>query len=190
MRVFVATLVAATMLLPAACAGGEERTAPSAPAPAAVGAELQTAQPQYPRGTAPKIDMVLRNDGGQPCKLPSTATGAVEVTSVTRDGQAVIGKGGTDYYYNGLSAVVADNLKSVPPGQSLTVPLDIETNPNSPPTLVVSLQTQSDEGRTTSWPLDQPGRYRITARPAQVAGITDMCAVPRTSSTVEFGVQS
>ena len=101
MRLFVATLVAATMLLRAAFAGGEERTAPSAPAPAAVGTQLQTAQPQYPRGTAPKIDMVLRNDGGQPCKLPSTATGAVEVTSVTRDVQAVIGKGGTDYYYNG-----------------------------------------------------------------------------------------
>ena len=150
MRLLVVTLIAATLLLPA-CAGGEERTVPSAPAPAAVGVELQTAQPQYPRGTAPEIDMVLRNDGGQPCKLPSTATGAVEVMSV---------------------------------------PLDIETNPNSPPTLVVSLQTPSDEGRTTSWPLDQPGRYRITARPAQVAGITDMCAVPSTSSTVEFGVQS
>ena len=150
MRSLIVTLVAATMLL-AACTGGEEKPAPGAPAPAAVGVELHTAQPQYPRGTAPKIDMVLRNDGGQPCKLPSTATGAVEVMSV---------------------------------------PLDIETNPNSPPTLVVSLQTPSDEGRTTSWPLDQPGRYRITARPAQVAGITDMCAVPSTSSTVEFGVQS
>ena len=190
MRLLVATLVAATMLLPAACAGGEQRSAPSAPASAAVGVELRTAQPQYPRGTAPKIDLVLRNDGGQPCKLPSTATGAVEVMSVTRDGQAVIGMGGTDYYYNGLSAVVADNLQSVPPGQSLTVPLDIETKPNSPPTLVVSLQTPSDEGRTTSWPLDRPGQYRITARPVQVAGITDMCAVPSTPSTVEFGVQS
>ena len=189
MRTLIVTLVAATMLL-AACAGGEEKPAPGAPAPAAVGVELHTAQPQYPRGTAPKIDMVLRNDGGQPCKLPSTATGAVEVMSVTRDGQAVIGTGGTDYYYNGLSAVVADSLQVVPPGQSLTVPLDIETNPNSPPTLVVSLQTPSDEGRTTSWPLDQPGQYRITARPALVAGVTDMCAVPSTSSTVEFEVQS
>lgn len=188
MRLCAATLVAVTMLL-SACAGGEEKPAPSAPAPAAVGVELRTAQPQYPRRTAPKIDMVLRNDGGQSCKLPSAATGAVEIMSVTRDGQAVIGKGGTDYYYNGLSAVVADNLRGVPPGQSLTVPLDIETNPNGPPTLVVSLQTPSDEGRRTSWPLDQPGRYRITARPAQVAGITGICAVPSTSSTVEFGVQ-
>ena len=189
MRLFVATVVAATMML-SACDGSEAtKPALSAPAPAAVGVSLQTAQPQYPRGTAPKIDMVLRNNGGRPCKLPSSATGAVEVLSVTRDSQAVIAKGGTDSYYNGLSAVVADNLQSVPPGQSLTVPLDIETMPNSPPTLVASLQTPSDEGRTTSWPLDQPGSYRITARPAQVAGITDMCAVPSTSSTVEFGVQ-
>jgi hypothetical protein len=189
MRVLVATLVAATTLL-SGCNTGEQKPPPSGQAPAAVGVELRTAQQQYPRGSAPKIDMVLRNDGGQPCKLPSAATGAVEVMSVTRDGQAVIGKGGTDYYYNGLSALVADSLQSVAPGQSLTVPLDIETNPNSPPTLVASVQTPSDEGRTTRWPLDQPGRYRVTARPAQVAGITDMCAVPGASSAVEFEVQA
>ena len=40
MRSLVATLVAATLLL-SACAGREEEPAPSAPAPAAVGVELQ-----------------------------------------------------------------------------------------------------------------------------------------------------
>jgi hypothetical protein len=189
--VCVAVLIAATVPL-SACNGADNKPSPGTgapPAAASVAVDLRTAQPTYPRGTAPKIDMVLRNDGSQPCKLPSAATGAIEVTSVIRDGQAVIGKGGTDDYYNGLSAVVASSLRSVAPGESLTVPLDIETAPNGPPTLVISIQTPSDRGRSTSWTLDQPGQYRITARPARVTGVTDICAVPSATSTVEFGVQ-
>lgn len=187
-RIAVAVLWSATVL--SACAGAEQKPAPEPAAPAAIGAELQTAQQSYPRGTAPKIDMVLRNDGGQGCKLPSAATGAIEVTSVTRDGQAVIGTGGTDDYYNGLSAVVASSLRDVPPGESLTVPLDVRAIPNGPPTLVSSTQTPSDRGRTTDWSLDLPGHYRISARPARVAGVPDMCAVPNATSAVEFEVQS
>lgn len=186
---WVAVLMSATMLA-SGCDSAEDKPAAGTSASATVGAELVTAQPTYPRDTAPKVDMVLRNDGGQPCRLPSAATGAIEVTSVLRDGQAVVGSGGTDDYYNGLSAVVASSLRDVGPGESLTVPLDVQTTPNGEPTLVISMQTPSDRGRSTSWPLGQPGQYRITARPARVAGVTGMCAVPTTTSTVEFTVQS
>ena len=187
-RVPVAVLISATLL--SACDSAENAPTPAPSAPAAIEASLHTAQQSYPRGTVPKIEMVLRNSGAQSCKLPTAATGAIEVTSVVRDGQAVIGKGGTDDYYNGLSSVVASTLRDVAPGESLTVPLDVQTIPNGPPTLVGSTQTSSDRGRTTSWSLDVPGRYRVTARPAKVAGVSDMCAVPNGTSAVEFEVQS
>jgi hypothetical protein len=186
-RASVAALISTTVL--SACGGAENTPAPGPSAPASVGAELHTAQQSYPRDTVPRLEMMLRNGGDKSCKLPTAATGAIEVTSVIRDGQAVIGEGGTDDYYNGLSSVVASTLRDVAPGESLTVPLDIQTIPNGPSTLVGSTQTPSDRGRTTSWSLDLPGRYRVTARPARVAGVADMCAVPTATSAVEFEVQ-
>jgi hypothetical protein len=188
MRVLAAAVLVATLSV-SGCGGDGEKPPQSQRAPAEVGVELQSAQPRYARGAAPEINLVLRNNGDSPCALPSSALGSVEVLSVTRDGQAVVGRPGREDYYNGLAAVVADSLREVAPGESITVPLDIETFPNEPPTLVVSQQTDSDGGRLTSWPLDQPGRYRIAARLASVTGVPETCAAPGTPSTVEFEVQ-
>jgi hypothetical protein len=187
MRVLAAAVLVATLSV-SACGGDGEKPPQSQRAPAEVGVELQSAQPRYPKGAPPDIKMVLRNNGDSPCALPSSALGSVEILSVHRDGHAVVGRPGREYYYNGLAAVVADSLRDVAPGESITVPLNIETSPNGPPTLVVSQQTGSDDGRTSSWPLDQPGKYRIAARLSSVKGVRAMCAAPSTPSTVEFEV--
>ena len=70
MRIPMFAFVVAGLLV-AACHGGDRETtsSPNAQQQAGVGVVLRTAQPQYPRGTAPKLDMVLRNNGSTTCEL-------------------------------------------------------------------------------------------------------------------------
>jgi hypothetical protein len=177
-------------LLVAACHGGdrEKTSSPDAQQQAAVGVALRTAQPQYPRGTAPKLDMVLHNNGGTTCKLPTSPVGSVDVVSVTRDTEVVVGNAGNATYYGGIGDVVNRSLKDVAPGAEVTVPLDINGLANSPAVLVVSRPTGAGDANLTSWKLDPPGKYKVTARLAPVAGTAETCVTPSALSAVEFEV--
>ena len=173
--------------------GHHNVTSPQPAGSPPVGVELKAAQPTYPAGTPPQINMVLRNNGSRACALPSVADGSVEVVSVTRDGTAVVGRPGQESLFNGMAAVVALGLRSVAPGQSISVPLDIEVSSRGSPVVRTSQQTAVDNGRITSWLLDQPGSYRITARLVAVTGVqrTDLpqrCATTGTPATAEFQV--
>jgi hypothetical protein len=156
-------------------------------------AELQVAQSSYPVGALPQLTMVLGNNGSGTCALPSIADGSIEVVSVTRDGTAVIGRPGREDHFNGIAAVVADGLRSVAPGASIAVPLDVKISAAGTPVVKTSVQTPDDNGQTTSWLLDQPGNYKITARMATVSGVarTDLpehCATAGAPVTAEFEV--
>lgn len=183
-------LVAASIVV--GCAHGTVTT-PQSPSGSPVSVELKAGQSTYPAGTPPKISMVLRNNGSRPCALPSVADGSVDVMSVTRDGTAVVGRRGRESPFNGMAAVVALGLRSVAPGESISVPLDVEVSPHGSPVVRTSQQTPVDTGRITSWLLDQPGRYRITARLVAVTGVqrTDLpqqCAITGTPASAEFQV--
>lgn len=163
------------------------------PAASTIGVELKAAQPSYPAGSPPLISMVVHNNGPQACALPSVADGSVEVLSVTRDGAAVVGRPGREDLFSGMAAVVALGLRSVDAGQSISVPLDVEVSSHGSPVLGTSQQTAVDQSRVTTWLLDQPGRYRVTARLVAVAGVqrTDLpqqCAITSTPASVEFQV--
>jgi hypothetical protein len=168
----------------------------SSPPPTAaspVGVELKVAQPSYPAGTPPQINMVLRNNASGACALPSVADGSVEVVSVTRDGTAVVGRPGRESLFGGMAAVVARSLRSVNPGDSVSVPLDIGLSQGGSAAVRTSQQTAVDGGRITSWLLDQPGKYRITARLVAVTGVrrTDLpqqCALSGDAASAEFQV--
>jgi hypothetical protein len=172
--------------------GHHSATPPQAPA-AAVGVELKVAQPSYRVGTKPQITTTLHNNGSHACALPSVADGSVDVVSVTRDGSAVLGRPGHDSLFNGLAAVVAQGLRSVAPGESISVPLDVGMSAHGSPVVRTSQQTPVDDGRTTSWLLDQPGKYRITARLVAVNGVQrpDLppeCPLTGTATSTEFQV--
>lgn len=177
-------------LLVAACHGvdREKSSSPNAQQQAVVGVVLRTAQPQYPRGTAPKLDMVLHNNGTTTCKLPTSPVGSVDVVSVTRDAEAVVGKAGNATYYGGIGDVVNRSLKDVPPDAETTVPLDIKALANSPAVLVVSRPTGAGDANLTSWKLDPPGKYKVTARLAPVVGTAETCVTPSALAAVEFEV--
>jgi hypothetical protein len=189
----------ATLAVPLAAAsivvgcGHGTVSSPGSPSGSPVSVELKAAQPTYPVGTRPQISMVLHNNGSGPCALPSVADGSVDVVSVTRDATAVVGRPGREDLFSGMAAVVALGLRSVNAGQSISVPLDVEVSAHGSPVLSTSLQTAVDEGRVTTWLLDQPGKYRITARLVAVTGVqrTDLpqqCAITGTPASVEFQV--
>ncbi len=185
----VVPLVAASFV--AAC-GHRSAIPPHAPAPA-VGLELKAAEPSYRVGTKPQITITLHNNGSQACALPSVPDGSVEVVSVTRDGSAVLGRPGHESLFNGMAAVVAQGLRSVAPGESVSVPLDVEISAHGSPVVRTSQQTPVDDGRVTSWLIDQPGRYRITARVVAVNGVQrpDLrppCPLTGTAASAEFQV--
>jgi hypothetical protein len=189
----------ATLAVPLAAAsivvgcGHGTVSSPQSPSGSPVNVELKAAQPTYPVGKPPQISMVLRNNSSGPCALPSVADGSVVVVSVTRDGTAVIGRPGREDLFSGMAAVVALGLRSVDAGQSISVPLDVEVSAHGSPVLSTSQQTAVDEGSVTTWLLDQPGKYRITARLVAVTGVqrTDLpqqCAITGTPASVEFQV--
>jgi hypothetical protein len=185
-----ATLAVAAMV--AGC-GHDNVSSPPSTTASPVGVDLKVAQPSYPAGTAPQINLVLRNNGSGVCSLPSVAEGAVEVVSVTRDGTAVVGRPGRESLFNGMAAVVARGLRSVAPGDSVSVPLDVGVSRDGSAVVRTSQQTAADSGRITSWLLDQPGKYRITARLVAVTGVhrTDLpqqCAFSGNAASAEFQV--
>jgi len=185
----VVSLVAASF---APACGHQSATPPQAPAPA-VGVELKAAQPSYRVGAKPQVTITLHNNGSQACALPSVADGSVEVVSVTRDGSAVLGRPGQESLFNGMAAVIAQGLRSVAPGESISVPLDVEISAHGSPVIRTSQQTPVDDGRTTSWLIDQPGKYRITARLMAVNGVQrpDLpppCPLTGTTANAEFQV--
>jgi hypothetical protein len=189
----------ATLAVPLAAAsfvvgcGHGTVSSPPSPSGSPVSVELKAAQPTYPAGTPPQISMVLHNNGSGACALPSVADGSVDVVSVTRDGTAVVGRPGREDLFSGMAAVVALGLRSVDAGQSISVPLDVQVSAHGSPVISTSQQTAVDEGSVTTWLLDQPGKYRITARLVAVTGVhrTDLpqqCAITGTPASVEFQV--
>jgi hypothetical protein len=117
----------------------------------------------------------------------------VEVVSVTRDGSAVLGRPGHESLFNGMAAVVAQSLRSVAPGESISVPLDIEISAHRSPVIRTSQQTPVDDGGITSWLIDQTGKYRITARVVAVNGVQrpdlpPRCPLTGTAASAEFQV--
>jgi hypothetical protein len=185
----VVPLVAASF---AAACGHHSATPPQSPAPA-VGVELKAAQPSYRVGATPQVNITLRNNGSHPCALPSVADGSVEVVSVTRDGSAVLGRPGRESLFNGMAAVVAQGLRSVAPGESISVPLDVEVSAHGSPVVRTSQQTAVDDGRLTSWLVDQPGKYRITVRLVTANGVQrpdlpPLCPLAGSHASAEFQV--
>lgn len=173
--------------------GHQTATPPQAASAPPGSVELKATQPTYPTGTPPQLSIVLHNNGPRACALPSVADGSVEVLSVTRNGAAVVGRPGREDLFSGMAAVVALGLRSVDASQSISVPLDVEVSPHGSPILRTSQQTAVDEGRVTTWLLDQPGRYRVTARLVVVTGVqrTDLpqqCALTSTPASVDFQV--
>jgi len=182
----------AVAVIAAGC-GHDTGTAPPSTGASPVGIELKAAQSSYPVGTPPQINMVLHNNSSGACALPSVAAGSIDVVSVTRDGTAVVGRPGRESLFNGMAAVVAQGLRSVAPGDSVTVPLDVGVSRGGSAAVRTSQQTAVDAGRITSWLLDQPGKYRISARLVTVTGVrrTDLpplCAFSGSVVSTEFQV--
>jgi hypothetical protein len=171
---------------------GGDADEPRSSGPTSTDGEMRTAEPSYSKtGPLPQIEMVLRNNGSRACSLPTTSDGSVEILSVHRDGTAVLGMTARVDLYSGMAAVVARSLQSVDPGTSITVPIKVEKDDDNSPVVVSTQQTDGDSGRTTTWPLGAPGRYRLIARWSPADGVDrpdlpPMCPPEAGQAAVEF----
>jgi hypothetical protein len=175
----------------AACGGANTAPDRAGPPSDAVGIELRTARPSYSASQLPELSLVLRNNGEHACALPSTADGTVEIVSVRRDDMPLIGSPGVTHYYDGIDAVVATGLRTIPPGESVVVPLDVGRTRTGTPRITSTVGTGSGAGAATTWSLDQAGHYRITASlslSAAHAPGTATCPSTGTTADVDFTV--
>ncbi len=188
-----AVLIMATLML-SGCGGHDADAPQSTEGPATAGIELHTDQQRYSADAdLPRIVMLLRNNDSRPCSLPSSPKGSVEILSVHRDGSAVLGVPARLDLYSGMADVVADSLRSVAPGESITVPLSVERGDDGTPVVISTNESNANNARTTTWPLRPPGKYQLTARlslPEGVehSGLPEMCEPPDDPATVGFEV--
>ena len=93
--------------------------------------------------------------------------------------------------YSGMAALVSASLQSVGPDASITVPISLESDDNGAPVLVSTEQIDGDGGRTTTWPLGAPGKYRLIAGLSRVDGVDRpdlpaVCPPQKSPATLEF----
>ncbi|MGW4380180.1 VWD domain-containing protein [Kitasatospora sp. NPDC004531] len=107
----------------------------------------------------------MTNAGATPCGLTSVATGALTITAMSRDGEALTPGLSPRLFQDGLGPVTSEGLTSTPAGGSAR--LSLESADLSAAGLAAALPsvTWSDESGSVEalWPVDAAGRYEMTA---------------------------
>jgi len=78
-----------------------------------------------------KTTLTLKNTSNETCQLASTATGTVAITKMMQDGQEIKPTLLQSGFDEGLDKTLVDNLQTLKPGQSLTIPLLLEKSGNT-----------------------------------------------------------
>ncbi|GAA4661466.1 hypothetical protein [Gordonia humi] len=156
----------------------------------AVTAELRSGRDVYRSGTAPRLSLTVHNDTQGSCSIPKHGIGSLLVTSITRDGTAIASASRSIPTFAPPLDAVRAALSPLAGGESTA--LDVETQ--SSPAAVVSHRIEANGTMSaTTWPVDRPGEYTVTAAlripdDASHTGLPPLCAVPGTSS-VGFTVE-
>ena len=108
------------LTLAAAAAGCLGALAPTGPASAATTAGLQVTVDSSP-ADAPKV--TLTNQGTAPCQVVATAVGTIALTDVEQGGKRIEPTAIFPSYTDDLGYLLAQQLKTLAPGQSVTLPL-------------------------------------------------------------------
>jgi hypothetical protein len=175
-RLAVLTVLSAGAALAGALVAGP------AHADAAVGLAVTAARPEVATGEPLPLTFTVTNRGGAACSVPALADGAVQVIDVKRDGVARAPRYGTAFYYNGIADAQRGALVKVRPGESVSFPL---------PELRAVAAMPAGDGLVASWPVDEPGRYEVTAAyQAPTVPGTTTCAGSSAPVTVAFTVRA
>jgi von Willebrand factor type D domain/Effector protein len=161
----------------------------------APGLALTTAKKAYRIGEPMGLSAIVTNNSSQPCRLSGIPDGALIVRSVTRDGQPVTPSSTVAEYIDGLPGALIETMRTVAPGASATLDLDVPASSilGDRLALTTSSLAPSDEGRLAAWPVDAPGAYVVTAAylmPPLKGGPSDVCRGSSRAASVSFSVST
>ena len=187
--VSVAIWILAVMCL-AGTACTRERTAAGS-----LDVQFSPSKQQYRSGEEVVISVSLRNSATKACRLSGVPEGSVSVLSLTRDGASVQPATTNGTYIDGVAGFLTSNLVLVEPGAAISMSLRSERwlATRDRLALATSAPTESDEASVALWPVDQPGRYVLTATylvPTLAGAATDRCLTSGTAVSTSFTVIS
>jgi hypothetical protein len=182
---FAALCVFGMLFLIAPAFASAETNADTAP----LTLDIATSKNSYAPGELIELKYTVTNRGTTPCRLAAVPDGTVFLTSVTRDGNSVPRETRQVDYRVGFDGMIRGSLQTVPSnGRAEFTDTAVASED---PALAVPLSTVSplptNDALTTSWRLDGPGKYLITAGyvapqvdgdgPARCPGVTGIASV-------------
>jgi hypothetical protein len=178
-----AILAAAVFAMPGA--------ALAAPGDDGLGLDVRTAQASYAAGEPVRLTFAVTNASAAACGLTRSSEGAVQISSVRRDGQDLVPVLARGFYLDGIDHAVRAALVSAAPGASVDVALVATRihDGDEPGSVVLrSVAANPDgSGLDTLWPVAAPGRYEVTAL-YSVPAVDGSCAGTTAARTVAFTV--
>lgn len=182
-----AILVTVVLILVAAC------TTVATPPQAGPDLQITSFKPQYARGEPVVLSIILTNRGTSPCRMSGVTDGALTIRSMSRDGSPVLPMLAGADYLDGFEHYVVSNLKNVVAGGSVSLPL--VTQPGSaiagPAGFEMFTGDIFNGADVSSWPVDRPGQYVLTAiylLPPLADAPADVCRGASGPVSVSFSV--
>ncbi|WP_405177745.1 hypothetical protein OG225_26235 [Nocardia sp. NBC_01377] len=140
-----------------------------------------------------ELGITVTNTTSESCRLGRTPEGTLSFTSMTRDDLPVAAVVGQALFTTNFSVALAQDLVAVEPGRSVEMTLRGDRDTDGGPQALVTFTVDGRGGATTSaWPVDVPGRYRLTAtylRPPLPGIPADACLTSTGSASAEFTVE-
>ena len=153
-----------------------------------------SAKETYRLGESVRLSWSVVNVGAAGCRVSSEYDGTIVFSGFTRDGSMVTPDLALRTYTDGLGEAVAGQLVLLKPRASLTIAsisARSSPKPRASQTLSTVSWSPSETNIASIWPLDQPGRYVVTAVYSipPVRGLpADTCRGLSTTASARFRV--
>jgi hypothetical protein len=137
-------------------------------------------------GSEATPQMVLTNGSSAACQVPDAALGTFAITQVAQGGKVVQPDAYSAWFEDWVPDYLATRLRTLAPGQSLTVPLPVVTAGGTGTALESASWVGPDTSTDALYPIKagQPVQIRMNYAPAVTAsGAVPLCAGPDTSAT-------
>ncbi|WP_143965415.1 hypothetical protein [Gordonia zhaorongruii] len=131
--------------------------------PDTVHAELRTARDHYPTGTAPRLNLVVRNDSTDACSMPRHGIGSLRIRDVRRDGAPVPSRSRPIPTFAPAIDAVRAALTDIQPGSAMSLDVEVDGGSGAPASIRSHRVAESGGMTATVWPVTARGRYRVTA---------------------------
>jgi hypothetical protein len=191
MRVALAGLLAGCLLVSGGCTSGRKPAPEPPPGGTGVRMKVTASKAEYRPGDTVVLRIELTNTEANECKVLRVPEGGVTVLSAVRDGSALMPGLSTGSYLDGMSSFLRRNLTPLKP--NATVGFDLSGAQTGMTSGRAALETSTvdanDESASVYWPVDEPGKYQLSARYVPPPLDAGMCRASGEPVSVSFTVQ-